>query len=359
MRAPTLARHDVGRFELESGETLASVQQAYTLSGRLNDARTNLVVVFHSLTGDPWPARWWSKVVGPGCAIDTNRYAVLAPNLLGSCYGTTPVPRGVAVTPRDMARLVQQLVRERFDVESMALATGGSLGGMVALEWAALYPALTRAAVVFAAPADHPAQAVGFGHLQREALRLAGAPGLALARMVAMMSYRTAGEFAERFGRTRRPDGRYQVQSYLDHHGRKLVERFDPRSYATLLDAMDAHDVGRGRGGIGRALAAFEGSLFGIGIPGDLLYGADEVRHWTRAANAAYREIDSAHGHDAFLLEPAQVGRILTEALAAAEAGAVAERGVVAGPDGVRDAGGAPEPGAAGGATTSAPAECG
>jgi homoserine O-acetyltransferase len=318
---PTLARHKVGPFELESGQTLASVEQAYTLSGRLNDARTNLVVVFHSLTGDPWPTRWWSGVVGPGRAVDTNRYAVLAPNLLGSCYGTTRVPSGVAVTPRDMARLVHRLVCGHLQVETVALATGGSLGGMVTLEWAALYPALTRAAVVFAAPADHPAQAVGFGHLQREALRVAGAPGLALARMIAMMSYRTAAEFADRFGRERRPDGRFQVQSYLDHHGRKLVERFDPRSYTTLLDAMDAHDVARGRAGVGRALAAFEGSLFGVGIPGDLLYGSDDVRRWTRAADAAYREIRSARGHDAFLLEAAQVGRILTEALATAEMG--------------------------------------
>ncbi len=314
MTAAALHYHDAGSVELESGHVLSDVRQAYTLIGELNAARDNLVVVFHSLTADADPLRWWGDVIGPGRAIDTRRYAVLSTNLLGSCYGTTRVPDGVRVTPRDMARLTGRLV-ETLEVPSVALATGGSLGGMVTLEWVACFPQLTRAAVVFAAPAAHTAQAIGFGHIQRRAIEVGGVAGLEIARMAAMMTYRTAAELESRFGRAQRDDGRYQVQSYLDHQGAKFVRRFDSAAYLTLLDAMDAHDVGRGRGGVGPALRAFTGELVGVGITGDLLYEPETVQEWTAAARARYVEIESVHGHDAFLLEPEQVGAILRDAL--------------------------------------------
>jgi homoserine O-acetyltransferase/O-succinyltransferase len=310
-------RHHVGRFFLESGVVLEDVEQAYTLHGELNAARDNLVIVFHSLTGDADPLTWWGSVFGRGRTVDTGRWAVLSANLLGSCYGTTRPPAGVTVTPRDQARLVRRLVAD-LGVESVALATGGSLGGMVALEWAASFPSLTRSVVVFAAPAAHTAQAIGFNHVQRRAVQLAGEEGLAIARMLAMLTYRTAPELADRFGRERRDDGRFQVQSYLDHQGEKFRARFDRLAYLTLLDSMDAHDVGRGRGGVGPALRAFQGELLGVGIQGDLLYEPREVREWVVAAGADYIEIRSGHGHDAFLLEPDQVGQILGGALARA-----------------------------------------
>jgi homoserine O-acetyltransferase len=311
--------HRVERFELELGAVLTGVEQAYRLEGRLNEARDNLVVVFHSLTGTPDVLAWWPEVVGPGRAVDTERYAVLCTNLLGSCYGTTRLPRGadgkpVAVTTRDMARLVGLLVDD-LGARSVALATGGSLGGMVTLEWAATFPDRTRCAIAFAAPAAHTAQGIGWNHVQRRAIELAGVEGLALARMAAMLTYRTAEELEARFGRERRDDGRFQVQSYLDHQGEKLVRRMDPDAYLALIGAMDAHDVGRGRGGIVPALRAFRGRLVGVGIPGDLLYTDRDVRTWTQAVGAEYREIHSLHGHDAFLLEPAQVAAIVREAL--------------------------------------------
>lgn len=312
--SPATRRHRVGRFVLESGRTLEDVEQAYTLTGALNRDRDNLVVLFHSLTGGPDPGEWWPRVVGPGKAIDTERFAVLGTNLLGSCYGTTRPPEDVLVTPRDMARLVRPLVTA-LGVESVALASGGSLGGMVTLEWAASFPELTRAAVVFAAPAAHTAHAIGLNHVQRQALRLGGDDGLALARMAAMISYRTALELGTRFGRDRRDDGRFQVTSYLDHHGAKLVDRFDRRAYRTLLDAMDAHDVGAGRGGVAAALAGCRGELVGVGITGDRLYEPEAVRSWTEAAGCGYSEIRSPHGHDAFLLEGEQVAGILRGAL--------------------------------------------
>lgn len=313
-----LRKHYLPEFELESGLVLRDVEQAYTLTGELSPARDNLVVIFHSLTGDADPVSWWKGVVGPHEAVDTTRYAVLCTNLLGSCYGTTRPPEGALVTPRDMARLVRALVAE-LGVESVVLATGGSLGGMVTLEWAASFPDLTRAAVVFAAPAAHTAQAIGFSHIQRRAIELAGEAGLALARMAAMMTYRTAAEFARRFDRKRREDGRFEMQTYLDYQGEKLVNRFDTRAYLSLIDTMDAHDVGRGRGGIAAALRAFQGDLTGVGITGDLLYEPEVVREWVDAAGAHYAEIRSVHGHDAFLLEAEQASAILRDALARAE----------------------------------------
>lgn len=311
MSAP-VRHHRTTRLPLDSGEVLEEVKQAYTLQGELNADRDNLVLLFHSLTSGPDPGQWWPQLVGPGRSIDTERFAVLCPNLLGSCYGTSRP--GTAVTPRDMARLVRRLVAE-IGVERVALATGGSLGGMVTLEWAATFPELTRTAVVFAAPAAHTAQAIGFNHLQRAAVELGGEAGLALARMAAMLTYRTAGELDQRFGRERRADGRFQVQSYLDHHGTKLVERFDAEAYRTLLDAMDAHDVGRGRGGIASALRSFQGDLVGVGITGDLLYDPETVQGWTEAVGARYAELRSVHGHDAFLLETAHVSALLGDVL--------------------------------------------
>jgi homoserine O-acetyltransferase/O-succinyltransferase len=325
MSGRALRHHHVPRFALECGAVLDGVRVAYHLDGALNAERDNLVVVFPALTGSADAAGdWWRAVIGPGRALDTRRHAVLCASLLGLPYGSTgpaeperrPFP---AVTPRDMARLVAALV-DSLGVRSVALATGGSLGGMVALEWAASFPDRTRRGVVFAAPAAHTAAAIGWNHIQREAIRLAGPEaGLALARMIAMQTYRTPAEFEARFGREPREAGGYQIESYLAHQGRKLVDRFDAHSYLTLTGAMDKHDVGRQRGGVAAALAPVGARLVGVGIPGDRLYAAEEVRAWTRAAGAQYVEIDSVYGHDAFLLEPEQVGGILGAALETAE----------------------------------------
>lgn len=317
-RAPRM--HHVPRFALESGVVLRDVVQAYHLDGALDAARGNVVLVLHALTGSSDAAGdWWRELIGPGKAIDTNRYAVLCTNLLGSCYGTageapsTPFP---AVTPRDMARLVALLIDE-LGITALPLVAGGSLGGMVAMEYALLHPGRARSLVALAAPAAHTAWAIAWNTIQRRVLALGGNDGLALARMVGMMTYRTETEFASRFGRRVGDDGEYEVASYLAHHGDKLVRRFDPESYRVLTEAMDAHDIGRGRGGTRAALRALRGAVagpvIGVGVPGDNLYGADEVRDWTLGAGAAYRELQSAQGHDAFLLETEQVGRIFTD----------------------------------------------
>ena len=322
----TAARHRcvqlVGRFELESGVVLPDVRQAYYLDGQLNARRDNLVVVLHALTGSADAAGdWWRDLVGPGRAIDTARHAVLCANLLGSCYGTSgpgdpaqaPFPR---VTPRDMARLVARLL-DALHVRSAALAVGGSLGGMVALELAATFPDAARAVLVLAAPAAHTASALGWSHIQRRAIAAGGAEGLEIARMMAMMTYRTADELEARFARrVHAESGRFEVERYLDYQGEKLRARFDVPSYLTLLGAMDAHDVGRGRGGVAAALGRFPGRLVGVGTPGDLLYSERDVQQWASAAGAEYRELASVAGHDAFLVEHAQVSAIVRELLA-------------------------------------------
>lgn len=308
------------RFELESGAVLRGVEHAYYLDGSLNEARDNMVVVFHALTGSANAVGdWWRGVAGPGLAIDTDRYAVLCTNLLGSCYGTTgpaDPARGAfpAVTTRDMSRLVGQLV-ESLHVSSVALAIGGSLGGMVALEFAATYPALARNVVVLAAPVEHPASAIAWSHIQRRAIAAAGEEGLEIARMIAMMTYRTASELADRFGRDAHEEGGFVVERYLSRHGEKLRARFDVHSYLTLLGAMDSHDVARGRDGVESALRPVKGRIIGVGIPGDLLYDPCDVRRWTEAAGAEYREISSPTGHDGFLLEGEQVSALVREVL--------------------------------------------
>ncbi len=314
---------------LDSGRTLSNVAVAYHRDGPIG---APAVVVVHALTGSPDAAGdWWRQVVGPGRALDTGRVQVIAPNLLGSCYGSTgPTTHPgdfPAVTTRDQARAIARLL-DALGIGEVALVTGGSLGGMVALELAASQPDRIRRTVVIAAPAAHTAWAIGFNHAQRVALDALGGgkAGLALARRIAMLSYRAEAGLEQRFGRDRAPDGDWQVAEWLDHHGEKLVARFDAASYRVLLDAMDSHDVGRGRGGITSALAPLRGRLAAIGIASDALYSPDVVRAWADAAEAPYHEIASPHGHDAFLIEQAQVGDLLARELAQALAhGPVAE----------------------------------
>ncbi|HQR45361.1 MAG TPA: alpha/beta fold hydrolase [Thermoanaerobaculia bacterium] len=321
MKEPRTDSVLIPEFRLESGVVLPEVRVAYGVLGRIEPGGGNVVLVFHSLTGGPADlGGFFPDVAGPGRPVDTNKWAVVCPNLLGSCYGTTwrdagAASRRVVPTTRDMARLTG-LMLDALGVTKVALATGGSLGGMVALEWAATFPERTKAIVVFAAPAAHTAWGIGWNHVQRLAVGKLGAEGLALARMVGMLTYRTPDELESRFGRKGGADEPFAIQSYLTRHGEKLVARFDTASYLTLLDAMDAHDVGRGRGGVSRALGAFKGRLTGVGIPGDVLYTPDDVKRWTHRAGASFRVIRSLRGHDGFLLELGRVGDLLASELA-------------------------------------------
>jgi homoserine O-acetyltransferase len=277
------------------------------------------VLVVHALTGSADAAGdWWAPVIGPGKALDTTRYQVLCLNLLGSCYGTTG-PRELsgfpAVTPRDMAR-VQWAALDALGIGSLELVVGGSLGGMVAQEVGLARPSAVRVVAPIAAPAVIGKLAAGWNHIQLELLQLNPDRGLELARQLAMTTYRSEIDFDTRDG----------IEAYLEHQGQKLRLRFHAGSYATLVNAMNAHDVGAGRGGIVtafRALAAGGTSLVGVGIEGDILFGPRQVGALVDAARSAgvtatYREIRSDKGHDAFLVEWDQLSDILREALAEA-----------------------------------------
>ncbi|MDQ8159647.1 MAG: alpha/beta fold hydrolase [Gemmatimonadota bacterium] len=321
VRDDTITLHDV---TLEGGDRLDRLAVHYRLEGTVNAACNNVVLVVHALTGTTHASGWWKGVIGPGAAIDPARHAVLSANLLGGCDGTTGPsdahPDALPpFTTRDQATVLARLL-DTLGVDAPLLVCGGSLGGMVTLEFAASFPARVRAAVVLAAPGAQTAQGIAWNVLMRRAIALGGArEGLALARMVGMLSYRTPEGLERRFGASRSARGTFEVHDWLDVHGEKLVARFDATSYGALIDAMDTHDVGRDRGGVAAALSAVGDRLTGVGIPGDLLYPAESVRAWTTAARATYVELPSIHGHDAFLLEVERVSAVIAQALAQAE----------------------------------------
>lgn len=316
----SLRRLALPPLPLDAGGELRDASIAYYLDGRLSPNRDNVVLLLHALTGSADAAGdWWREQVGPGRAIDTHRWAVLAPNLLGSCFGSSgPADGRLAFPPlsvRDQARALATLL-ERLGIDAVAAVIGGSLGGMLALEFAVSFPGRASQAVVFAAPARLGATAIGWSAVQRRALAIGGEQGLALAREIAMLTYRTPAGLDRRFGRRRGASQPFAVQDWLLAHGNRLESRMDARTYAYLLDVMDSHDVSAGGGDAGERLRSSGTRFTGVGIPGDLFCPPQDVRDWVRAAGGAYRRLESEHGHDAFLLESAQVSAILRDALA-------------------------------------------
>lgn len=310
--------HRLPELVLESGAALRDVALRYTLLGTVNADASNVVLVAHALTGTADVHEWWAPIVGRGRALDTTTHAVLCVNVLGGCAGSTG-PSGThafpAITTRDQAAALWAVL-DAFNVSQLALVVGGSLGGMVALEVAALRPSCVGEVVVLAAPAAQTALGAGWHAIMRTAVAVGGAhEGLALARMAGMLSYRSAAGFEARFGSVRAADGTPAIAGWLARHGERLVARFDAASYVALLDAMDRHDVARGRGSLGQALGGIAERITGVGIPGDLLYPDEVVQQWTHEIGARYVTLASVHGHDAFLLEVPQVEALLREAL--------------------------------------------
>ncbi|MBX3029281.1 MAG: homoserine O-acetyltransferase [Chloroflexi bacterium] len=325
---------ELGPFTLDDGSTLPDLRAAYRHDGPTPDEAPQVLVI-HALTGSADAAGdWWEPLIGSGRALDTDRLGVLCVNLLGGRYGTTgptsPHPHTgepwgatfPAVTTRDQARVLWR-VADALGIERFALVAGGSLGGMVALEVALERPAHVDRLVPIAAPAATGPMAIAWNRIQTTLIDRLGAEGLALARQLAMTTYRSEADFDQRFGRGQELDGRFSVVSYLDHQGAKLVDRFDGDTYRALAGAMDTHDAGRDRGGLRAAFGALaEGGVrvTGIGIEGDVLYGPRQVRALVDAAVAAgadarYRELRSNKGHDAFLVEWDQLTTLLREAL--------------------------------------------
>ena len=286
--------------------------------------------------------------MGPGCALDTDRHFVVCANVLGGCQGTTGPssidpstdqpfgPRFPVITIRDMVRN-QAALANHLGVRQWLCVIGGSMGGMQVLEWGITYPERVRSLIPVATCAQATAQQIAWNAVARRAVRLdpgfrggdyydaepGDGPdeGLAVARMLAQITFRSDDVFTDRFGRqlADRDGGgfslwqRFEVERYLDHHGGKLVRRFDANSYLVLSKAMDLHDVGRGRGSLEAAMARIKAPTLAIGIWSDQLYPSyqqKQIRELLRAAGrrAEYVEIDSPHGHDSFLLDIDQVG---------------------------------------------------
>jgi homoserine O-acetyltransferase/O-succinyltransferase len=340
--APTSREGNVGLGPVatERAGVVGDISLHYRVFGDVEAARANgWIVVFHALTGSADVDAWWGGLIGPGRPLDTRRHAVVAVNLPGSCYGSTgprewraagrgPFP---ALTPRDLAAMHEPLF-DALGVGRVALATGGSLGGMVALQWGTLASRPIDRLVVLAAPTVTSAQSIAWNAAQRMAIEAdprwrGGAyppedppsAGLAAARAIAMITYRSPREFALRFGRSQAASGdAFSAEAYLRRHGEKLVARFDASAYVTLTEVMDRHDVGP-IAVAAEATATRAATVVGVGVDTDILYPVAEIRAWVdeyRAlgVQAVYREITSVCGHDAFLIELDQVGAILTGA---------------------------------------------
>ncbi len=303
----------LGSLSLESGGRLPNVVLAYETWG--NFTGDNAVLVEHALTGDSTIAGgegWWSKVVGPNLGIDTTKHFVVAANILGGCSGSTgpdnldPFP---AITVRDQVA-AEALLADHLGIDRWKAVIGGSAGGMRALEWAIMYPERVERLFTLAAGPVATAEQIAWTTIQNDMIRVGGLEaGLDLARRVAHVTYRSEFELAERFGRTIQDDGRWAVESYLQHHGKKLVGRFSAKSYLVLNDAMNSHDIGRGRGGVAAALRTITARTLVVAIDSDRLYlpadqqiMADEI-----PGCKELNMINSPYGHDGFLIEFEQV----------------------------------------------------
>jgi homoserine O-acetyltransferase len=351
---------EIGDLDLERGGRLNSVQLAYETWGELSPAGDNAVLIQHALTGDshvvgaagPGHATpgWWSGLIGPGRPLDTDRWFVLAANVLGGCQGTTgPSSRATDGHPYG-SRFPYLTVRDQvaaelalagsLGIERWALVVGGSMGGMRALEWAITQPERVARLFVLASTAAATGDQIAWCAAQLAAIRAdAGFNGgdyydaepgkgphlgLGVARRIAHTTYRSEQEINLRFGRLPQQGedplgggGRFAVESYLDHHAEKLTYRFDANSYLVLTEAMNSHDIGRGRGGVAAALSRITARTAVAAIESDRLYPPDQNAEIAAgiADCAPLRVVASPYGHDGFLIEVAQVGEILAELL--------------------------------------------
>ncbi|MFH1853629.1 MAG: homoserine O-acetyltransferase [Candidatus Neomarinimicrobiota bacterium] len=322
---------------IENGQYLSPVPVAYKTWGRLNAQCDNAILVCHAFTGSADLADWWGPLVGTGCALDTDRYFIISSNVLGSCYGTmgpasnNPVTGDVygpdfpQFTIRDTVAL-QRALLDRLGIKCLVAVIGGSLGGMQVLEWA-FQGNFARRLIPIATGGRHSAWCIGWSEVQRQAIcndpNWAGGRyyrnghprvGLAQARQLAMLTYRSRGSFERRFGRQKMNGSMspFAISSYLEHQGIKLVERFDANSYIRLTEAMDTHDLARERGEYFSVLRSITQPALVIGVDSDLLYPVAEQEELVREIpNAELGVIRSTHGHDAFLIEFDQLGDLI------------------------------------------------
>jgi homoserine O-acetyltransferase len=343
---------------MRGGGTLSPITVAYETWGTLAPGRDNAILVCHALTMDSHAAGgvepghpmlgWWNPMIGPGRAIDTDKFFVVCPNVLGGCQGTTgPSSRDPSTGRVYGSRFPVTTIRDQVDVEA-ALAdalgidtwagvVGGSMGGMRALEWAVKFGHRVPRAVIIACGAAATAEQIALCSLQVRAIQgdphfhggdyydLVEGPwrGMSLARGIGQVSYRSELELAQRFNRGHQNDehpfegGLYTIESYLEYHGDKLARRFDANSYIALSHAMNHHDVGRGRGGVAEALGRVTADVTIAGISSDRLYPL-RLQHELAdliPRNKGVEIVHSMAGHDGFLTEYERVGEIIAGAL--------------------------------------------
>lgn len=340
---------------LDCGRTLAGVTLHYAVYGRLNAVRDNAVLVCHALSGSAQVGAWWPEVFAPGALLDLDHDCVICVNLLGSCYGSTGPgsvdpetgtiygPDFPLVSIGDNVRAQARLL-DSLGIRRLRLVLGGSIGGMQALDWAILNPErVERAVIIAVAPVS--AMGLALNHLQRHAIQqdpeweggryLPQKPprkGLALARQIAMLSYKSAGLFDERFGRNPNRNGedpwglddlgggltggRFDIAGYLDNQGQRFIDRFDANAYLAILRTMDTWDPVHGYASASEAFGRIRATLVFVGISSDWLFPPEAVRSFAASiagagVKADYREMASTHGHDAFLAEQVELVRLL------------------------------------------------
>ena len=336
---------------LDSGQTLAPLAIAYNTYGRLDPGKKNVVLICHALSGDQYVASphpitgrpgWWHQMVGPGKTFDTNRFFVICPNVIGGCMGTTG-PKEIdpatghayglsfpIITIRDMVR-AQAMLLDHLGIDDLMCVAGGSMGGMLALQWAATFPARVFSAIPIATATKHSAQNIAFHEVGRQAIMadpdwnggdyLAKdtnpKKGLAVARMAAHITYLSETALQRKFGRNLQDreqlsygfDADFQVESYLRHQGMTFVDRFDANSYLYITRAMDYFDVAAEHNGV--VADAFRGTktrFCVVSFTSDWLFPTTESKKIVQALNAAaanvsFVEFATDKGHDAFLLD--------------------------------------------------------
>jgi homoserine O-acetyltransferase len=357
-------------FVLENGQVLEQAQLRYQTYGTLNANRDNVLVVCHALTGNASLHAWWGDMLGSGKAFDTDQYFVVCCNILGSCYGSTS-PTSINpqtgqrygldfpdVSVKDTVRLQLNMLVNSLHLRQVHCIIGGSFGGMQALEFAvqagsrgewAEFPASSQAepfvksAIVIACGATHTAWQIGLSEVQRQAIYAdmnwplnawEATQGLAIARQIGMVSYRTPQGYRNHFGRNKMPpakptkkqqekeiqehspaygkDTKWCVKSYLEYQGQKFLPRFDPITYVKMTEQMDSHDLSRGRteieGDVATVLSRVDIPILVMGIDSDVLYPLEEQKEIAEhLPNGELCVIHSEDGHDGFLLEQDQM----------------------------------------------------
>jgi len=338
-----IVESNVVRFDcmpLDNGATLAPVEVAYETYGELNARKSNAILILHAFSGDAHAAGispetgkpgWWDNMIGHGKAFDTTRYFVICANVLGGCRGSTGpssvnpatgCPYAMAfpvITIRDMVRLQKMLI-DWFGIERLLSVAGGSMGGMQALEWAVSYPDRVVSAIPVACTTRHSAQQIAFNEVGRQAImadpdwcggnyydKHPPARGLAVARMVGHITYMSDFSMREKFGRRRRDEHQFEVESYLRYRGSQFVDRFDANSYLYITRAMDYFDLTEGHNSLAGAFEKVKSRFLVISFTSDWLYPSYQSLEVVRAlrgrnCDVAYCELPSNYGHDAFLV---------------------------------------------------------